>query len=313
MKKQYIDYILGMVMIICIWTAAFLLSNKMQKIQKSKLKKQFIQTQKVFRAAQKLRYDRLIESAYLLAENSTFKANLELNDPASVKYSVSEFSRFMKIDIFIVVGQNMRTLAKMGLAANDSANFGQFDEIKNALQGMEPDLNISWPNIKMINNQLYHIVSVPVYAGRNKIIGAILLGTKFSQSEIGEIRSGNTFDVSFIEDNKIIASSSQNPDQKQMFLELFNQHFEPESLEIDKSNPFIMVENFSKSQQNIAFISPMGKGEKAYYMCSLPQKEAMEGSHNFASYCYLFAGFISFCVVLLCLNKEDGLKKVIKK
>lgn len=41
----------------------------------------FKQTQGFFQIEQSLRYDRLVESAYLIQENSTFKANVQLNDP----------------------------------------------------------------------------------------------------------------------------------------------------------------------------------------------------------------------------------------
>jgi hypothetical protein len=39
-----------------------------------------------------LRYDKLIESASLIGENSVFKANVALGDPNSIYFSVTDFA-----------------------------------------------------------------------------------------------------------------------------------------------------------------------------------------------------------------------------
>ena len=62
----------------------------------------FNDRQSYFQKQQSLVFDRLAESCYLIGENSTFKANVELNDPATVYEAVMEFANFTKIDLFIV-------------------------------------------------------------------------------------------------------------------------------------------------------------------------------------------------------------------
>ena len=292
-----------MALIIGIWATAFWAIYTVEKAQKKELKKQFKQTQNTFKTAQKLRYDRLVESAYLLAENSTFKANLELNDPASVAYSVNEFGRFMKIDIFIVVGRKGDILAKMGMPLSKTDNVAEYDEVQNALIGKEPALDFSWPNLKMINGELFHIVSVPVYAGRNNIIGAILLGTKFAESELNEIKNGHNFDVSFIQGKNLIASSNKNPDQKKAYLSFFNQYVAPENLAHKESGSFLMTEGSINSQMLFTFASSMGKGEEAYYMCSLPLQKAMSFSSTFAKYAYCLTGILTFGVLIMSFGR----------
>ena len=54
------------------------------------------QTQRNFAKEQTLRYDRLIESATLIGENSTFKGNVQVNDPGTVNHIVEEFSEFAR-------------------------------------------------------------------------------------------------------------------------------------------------------------------------------------------------------------------------
>ena len=72
------------------------------------------QTQRNFAKEQTLRYDRLIESATLIGENSTFKGNVQVNDPGTVNHIVEEFSEFAKFDLFIVTDGSGRGLARLG-------------------------------------------------------------------------------------------------------------------------------------------------------------------------------------------------------
>lgn len=305
MEKQSLNYLFGSVVILAIWIIAYIITTEIEDLQRDNIEQQLLQTQKSFKIAQKLRYDRLVESAYLLAENSTFKANLELADPATLKYSVNDFSRFMKIDLFTVVDENGIVLAAMGQDVESGENISNQPSIKNALQGKEPKNSIEWPELQQMNGSLYHIVSIPVYAGRQSIIGAIKLGAKFTNTEIQELRQDYNFNVHFIHEEKILGSSKDNKAEQDFYLSYFKKYFDSTSINLDVGNYFTFTNGATGSKRLIGFISPMGMGENAYFMCSIDEDQVLNYSSTFAFYTYIFAALLTIGVGLICYRSES--------
>jgi len=234
----------------------------------------FSQLQGFFKQQQNLQYDRLVESSYLISENSTYKANLELNDPASVNQSVNEFSLFIKSDLFVTTGKNGSVLAWLNYQDRTGDDLSFRSTVTDALDGIEPPLNVDWPKLWSVNNELYQVVTIPVYAG-NTIVGTTSLGTKFQDSEARLLKQNTPLDVIMFLDDKPIAFSN-NDDEMSVYSDFVKQEKDLiDSLitNLEISRPFRTNIN---DQEVLAFISPLGSGERAFYLAFVPVEVQFE-------------------------------------
>ena len=90
-KTKLFLLLVGMTVVVLTGVLYVITNTVSQKIEQ-KIIDDFNNTQSYFQKHQTLIYDRLVESCYLIGENSTFKANVELQDPATVYEAVSEFA-----------------------------------------------------------------------------------------------------------------------------------------------------------------------------------------------------------------------------
>ena len=79
---------------------------------------------------QALIYDRLVESCYLIGQNSTFKANVSLNDTATVREAILEFGDMVKVDLVIVTDQNGIVLNSLGPVGRSGEDIRSFSGIR---------------------------------------------------------------------------------------------------------------------------------------------------------------------------------------
>lgn len=228
----------------------------------------FSQLQGFFKQQQNLQYDRLVESSYLISENSNYKANVELNDPASVNQSVNEFALFIKTDLFVVTNSQGNVLAWLGQKDRTGDDISFRTSVQEALNGIEPPVNVSWPKLWSVNDELYQIVTIPVYAG-NTLVGTTTLGSKFQDSEARLLKQNTPLDVIMFLDNKPIAYS--NIDEN---MSIYSNYVDSNKILIDSltsnleiSAPFREKLN---DQEVLAFISPLGTGERAFYLAYVP-------------------------------------------
>jgi len=234
----------------------------------SKIIADFQNTQRIFTEQQRLIYDRLVESCYLIGENSTFKANVQLQDPPSVYFSVLEFGQFAKVDLFIVTDRDGNVLARL----RDPESFG--DDISdratvfNALNGVEPDTTIEWPELWGIGANLYQVVTLPVYAF-DSIIGSLSLGARFTSVEARNLKGESNIDISFFYNDRLIGASFPNiatsgvqravRDYQSVVDSVLTYHIPSPTLRIN-----------IKGVEHFAFFSPLGIGERAYYLATVP-------------------------------------------
>jgi class 3 adenylate cyclase len=238
----------------------------------------FNKTKAFFSRQQSLIYDRLVESCYLIGENSTFKANVELQDPGTVYFSVQEFSNFANVDLFIVTDKNGRVLARLG-------NPGKFGEdltfrpgIARALSGLEPDAESTWGELWELEQNLYQVATVPLYYS-DRMIGTISLGTMITRYEAEQLKGESKVDISlFYRDWVLGTTLSDSLDITQrLVLQEFVKEKQPlvdavvNSLE--SSPAFTMWFN---NQETYAFLSPLGKGEPAFYLATVPKAAELQ-------------------------------------
>ena len=143
----------------------YVINQTMTEKISEKIINDFRNTQTVFQKEQSLRYDRLIETATLIGENSVFKANLDLNDYASVYFSVDEFSMLTKIDLFIVTNRKGTMLAKLDSPDEYGENLSGRPIVADALEGFFPEDSLYVPQLWLEDDGLYQVVCVPVYTG----------------------------------------------------------------------------------------------------------------------------------------------------
>lgn len=272
-STKLILLLIGLTLIVLV-TVLSAVNNTFSKTLNEDIVLDFSQLQGFFKQQETLQYDRLVESSYLISENSNYKANVELSDPASVNQSIEEFALFIKTDLFVVTDNEGKVLAWLNNQDRTGDDISSRQSIADALNRIEPPINVEWPRLWSVDGELFQIVSIPIYAG-NTLIGTTTLGSKFQDSEARLLKQNTPLDVIMFLDNKPIAYSNAEEDMD-VFVDFVNtkkELIDSLSSNLEISAPFREKLN---NQEVLAFISPLGKGERAYYLAYVPVKVQFE-------------------------------------
>lgn len=275
------------------------LSNKIEQ----KIIGDFHEIQSFFQREQSLIYERLVESCYLIGENSTFKANVSLDDPASVYVSVEEFSNFAKVDLFIVTNRSGRVLARFGQPAKFGDDLTTRTSIVRALNGQEPDYEITWAELWDLDQRLYQIVSLPVYAG-NSIIGTITLGTQITEHEANELKGESNIDITMFINDRLIGTTltdSLTTDYAYALNNFTSDHRPVTEAVLSSLMSSDVFSTKLKSEEVYAFISPLGEGEPAFYLATVPKAVELEILKTLQKNIFLTAVISLVITILLAL------------
>ncbi|MEP2448909.1 MAG: adenylate/guanylate cyclase domain-containing protein [Balneola sp.] len=266
-STKLIILLIGLTLIVLV-TVLTAVNNTFSKTLNEDIVLDFSQLQGFFKQQQTLQYDRLVESSYLISENSTYKANVELNDPASVNFTVNEFALFIKTDLFVVTNNDGEVLAWLNNQERAGSNISSRRSVQNALNGIEPPINIEWPRLWAVDGELFQIVTIPIYAG-NTIIGTTTLGTKFQDSEARLLKQNTPLDVIMFLDENPIAYSNVNENMTiySLFVNSKKELVDSLTTNLEISTPFRANLN---DKEVLAFISPLGTEERAYYLAYVP-------------------------------------------
>ncbi|MFY0685407.1 MAG: HAMP domain-containing protein [Balneola sp.] len=266
-STKLIILLIGLTLIVLV-TVLSAVNNTFSKTLNEDIFLDFSQLQGFFKQQQNLQYDRLVESSYLISENSNYKANVELNDPASVNQSINEFALFIKTDLFVTTDNEGMVLAWLNRPEKTNNDLLVRTTVKDALNRIEPPIIVDWPELWAVDNELFQVVTIPVYGGQT-IIGSTTLGSKFQDSEARLLKQNTPLDVIMFLDDTPIAYSNVDED-----LAGFVEFVKEKEVLIDSltsnlqiSEPFRANIN---NQEVLAFISPLGKGERAYYLAFVP-------------------------------------------
>ncbi len=234
----------------------------------------FTQLQSFIQLQQNLQYQRLVESAFLIGENSTFKANVELADPASVDVVVEQFAELTRTPLFVVTDRNGIVLSWFGEQDSTGANISHRPSIQRSLAGNDPDPNFKWPDIWAIENDLYQIVSVPVFSSFG-VMGTITLGTPFENSDAMRLKRNTSLDVAFFLNKKLIAYSDSSVSENS-YLELASKYSILSDSLINNLAISEPIDAKVNKEPVLAFISPLGSGENAYYFAYVNKARQFE-------------------------------------
>jgi class 3 adenylate cyclase len=232
----------------------------------------FNDRQAYFQKQQSLVFDRLAESCYLIGENSTFKANVELNDPATVYAAIMEFANFTKADLFIVTDRQGKVLARLDQPEQNGDYITDRPSVVRALNGIEPELNPKWAELWAIDGYLFQVATVPLYYGDYRIIGSISLGTLLTRVEALDLKGESNIDISMFLNDYVIASTLSDTLNSTFIdsLESFNQfHRGLKDSVLANLEPSDAISTRLMADDVYAFISPLGEGEPAYYVATV--------------------------------------------
>jgi class 3 adenylate cyclase len=288
--------ILAGLTVIIVGGVLFILTNTLTEKIEQQVISDFQETQYAFRQQQNLVYDRLVESCYLIGENSTFKANVALNDPASIDFVVNDLARFAKVDLFIVTDVNGKVLAWLDQPEKQGINLASKLGVSEALVGIEPQVSIEWPGLWEVDGEILQVVTLPIYAA-NAIIGTISLGSRITQIEAENLKGNSNIDIHIFYGIYLVASTIEASGQAD-FEPFMNekQTVINSSLESRQASPaFSMNLN---DEPVFAFVSPLGVGEPAFYLATVPKSDELVILSVMQQNIFLTAG-ISFLITLL--------------
>ena len=274
----------------------FLVTETISEQIEEKVILDFNNTQRVFSQQQSLVYDRLVESSILIGENSTFKANVQLQDPPSVSYSVSEFALFAKVDLFIVTDASGVVLARFREPDIYGDDISSRKTVSLALDGNYPDLFNEWPELQGIKDSIYQVVSVPVFAGEN-IIGSLTLGSKFTQIEAVALKGETNINISIFYNDKLIGTTLDAAQHEAMSALTVANKAVIDTLMLFQTSSSAFI-SMLDGVENYTFISPLGVGERAYYVATVPTSRELQILKSIQNNIFITAA-IFFVITLL--------------
>jgi class 3 adenylate cyclase len=266
----FLTSITAIILIGVLYAVTITISDKIEQ----KIIDDFNQTQAYFQRQQTLIYDRLVESCYLIGENSTFKANVEVEDPATVYEAILEFSNFARVDLFIVTDEFGKVLARFDQPDNYGDDLTYRTSVLNALNGIEPELEPEWAELWAVGDDLYQVASIPLYYNDVRIIGSISLGTRVTNIEASALKGESNMNISMFLSGNLIATSFSDS------LAIEDQHSLNAFAHLNKSTCDSVLTNLNPSsafstnlfnEEIYAFISPIGIGEPAYFIATVPK------------------------------------------
>jgi len=259
----------------------------------------FRQTQSSYAKEQSLRFDRLVESAYLISENVTFKANLTLNDPASVEQSALDFAQFTKTDLVLVTDPSGNLLARLGGTPAYDDQLAQLAPLARALRGEDPDINPAWPDLAVFEETVYQIASVPVFTG-NRLLGTLTLGARLTSMEANALSGDSGIDITFFLDDQPFATTLDST-QQPVLADFASTHASMISESLARPDAPTSFSAELPSESVYAFASPLGTGAPAYYIATLPREEALATLLTLRQNILMYAALSQLITVLLAL------------
>lgn len=259
----------------------------------------FSQTQSFLSQQQRLRYDRLVESAYLIAENSTFIANLSLDDAVTMTQSVQRFSRFVKTDLMIVTNPEGEVLAWLDDPARRGTALTGRASLQQALQGKDAPAAIRLPTLWAIDQDLYQVVSIPVYSGGD-VIGALTLGTRFTEVEARNLRQDSTMQVALFLEDRMLASTLPNA-RDDPYDDLWNAARDRVDAVVEGRESTAPFRLDVHGEEHFAFLGPLGEGEPAFYVASVPVETELATLYSLRQNIFVIAIIVALLTVPLAV------------
>ena len=242
-----------------LYTVSEILTEAIQQ----KIVYDFNQTEKTFRQIQRFRDERLVESSGVIGENSAFKGNVQLGDPASMEYFVEEeLARYSDLGLFIVTDRKGDVLT--GYNAPRGIEVKGRSGVQRALRGDYGYLigaeEEQWPELMAVS-------TVPVFLA-DDVIGSLAQGVYLGEREAKDIKGESATEITIVLDGQLMASTVKGLTQEGLatFCGSHQDSLDAMMNQMRASQPFTGVLD---GQEVFAFVSPLGEGENAFYIASV--------------------------------------------
>jgi class 3 adenylate cyclase len=234
-----------------------ILYYNIQKEVKENVEHNFTQQQKTITQYQKLNYDRLVESALLVSQSPAFKANVSLNDAASVNEIMEEFLDLLKVDLIYVTDGDGNLLSSYPESAQNEA-INEENGIARALRGEIPEIEFDRPVIWQIEESLYQVITVPVNTAF-QIIGSLSLGILMSDYEAKSLQLSPETDIHFLNNMRIHASSATDTSLRNEIEALAQNQIKTDTTQLIESDEYFMSYSPLDENKSIYLVSTTSK------------------------------------------------------
>ena len=276
-------------------------SSKLGEAILKKVEHDFKQSDVAFKRERKLRAEKLLESATLFGESTSFKANVKLNDTATVYEFVNDLSRYVLADLFVVTDATGRTLAWWGDPDRHGKDLTYRPSIAQALEGEVWDpLKETLPELWYVDEGLCQIATVPVWLNDEEIIGTITLGSLLTQVEAREMKGESQIDITFISGDDLIGSTVDELSEQDLADLRTNTMYQVQEVMSTAQASDLFEGNFA-GHDVFAFISPLGTGDPAYYVATARKSTELAILHDIQGNIYVTAGLSLVITILLAL------------
>ena len=312
-KTKLFLLLVGMTVVVLTGVLYVITMTVSQKIEQ-KIIDDFNKTQSYFQKQQTLIFDRLVESCYLIGENSTFKANVELQDPATVYEAVTEFARYANVDLFIVTDERGKVLARFEQPQKYGDYITDRPSVVRTLNGIEPEIEPEWSELWAVDDMLFQVATVPLYYNDFKMIGSISLGTRISQHEALALKGESNIDISMFLGNRLVAttlSDSLNGIEQDSLIAFVRRYAKISDSVVQNLKSSDVFEGNLSGEEVYAFASPLGENEPAIYLATVSKALELSILKTLQSNIFITALISLFITIMLAFFLGDTFSKPI--
>lgn len=273
-----------------------------------KVRKDFKKSQATFEVIQRQNYERLVETSLILSDQPLLKETLSLiglpdSKPEviheTVLIGISDMASPIKTDLFVVTDRDGVQVASLTNPEAYGDTLTWRETIRRSIGGVDPMLNPDFIDLWAIDPYVYQVVSVPSFVpSATSVLGTLTLGTILGQREADTLKYLSGFDVTFLQDTVIFASTLGRSDQFQLE-DILQNH--PDWFDIVRSKmastPVFDVT--LSSNRYFSVMAPLGKGENAYYILSAPESQQLAIITAIERLIYLTGAFGLFLAIIL--------------
>ncbi len=285
-----------------------------------KVRSDFKKSQATFEVIQKQNYDRLVESSLILSDQPVLKETISLvNDPKNrladvsntVAVTVSDLSNSVKADLVMVTDKNGLLLSSLMDPGRYGDTLSHLPFIAKSLTGSDPELNPDFIDL-WFSEKLYQVVSVPALTDNyQSVVGTLTLGTIIGQREADTLKYITGFDVSFLNDTVLIASTLRKGDQFLMMDQILKNRDWMRS--VDSTMESTSVFDLSLTSDKFFNVAaPIGKGAHAFYVLSSPHQTQLAVIRNIERFILVTGGISLLLAVLVTIFLGTSITRPIK-
>jgi class 3 adenylate cyclase len=272
-------YILSVGLVVVLIAAVLgIVDRQIERQTTEKIGTDFLSTYQNFDRFLKLRNRRLQESCLLISELPVLKAQLSTKDPATIKdyilHQEESPARVVQVDILTLTDDHGRVLFRLDEPDKFGDTLSSLPSVRHALEGKipAPDEITTWVN----DDRLYQIATVPIVL-QSYVIGTLTLGERLTQNEVELIKQDTKSEITFILNNKIVASTL--PDIRQLdLLRAYLLDRAPIDKEI-KQTDNIQKEITLDGERYLCAFAQVSKSGDAIYVMAFSMDKALASLH----------------------------------